>query len=186
MGETAEIPGPEGSEHVVARLRRHGRVLVLPALLLIAVAGVTAYAVPWLDEGWPQLAAIVAGALLVVLGALLPYLAWLSSRTTITTRRVIVRRGLFVRVRRELWHRSGYDVQVTRSWLQRSAGSGDVRLETGHEVAVVLRDVPKPLSVQAALHELMAQAHALGGPAVGPAARPAAFAPADTVSWGGR
>ncbi|RXZ40580.1 PH domain-containing protein [Agromyces binzhouensis] len=186
MGQTAEVPVPDGAEHVVARLRRHGRILVLPSLLLIAVAGATAYAVPWLDDGWPRLAAIVAGALLVVLGSLLPYLAWLSSRTTVTTRRVIVRRGLFVRVRRELWHRSGYDVQVARSWLQRMSGSGDVRLETGHEVAVVIRDVPKPLQVQAALHELMADAHALGGPAVGPAARPAAFASTDAVTWGGR
>ncbi|MFC9917606.1 PH domain-containing protein [Agromyces binzhouensis] len=186
MGQTAEVPVPDGAEHVVARLRRHGRILVLPSLLLVAVAGATAYAVPWLDDGWPRLAAIVAGALLVVLGSLLPYLAWLSSRTTVTTRRVIVRRGLFVRVRRELWHRSGYDVQVARSWLQRMSGSGDVRLETGHEVAVVIRDVPKPLQVQAALHELMADAHALGGPAVGPAARPAAFASTDAVTWGGR
>ncbi|WP_353815356.1 PH domain-containing protein [Agromyces sp. SYSU T00266] len=186
MGETAEVPVPDGAEHVVARLRRHGRMLVLPAALLIAVAGVTAYAVPWLEDGWPRLAAIVAGSLVIVLGSLLPYLGWLSSRTTITTRRVIVRRGLFVRVRRELWHRSGYDVQVVRSWLQRMSGSGDVRLETGHEVAVVIRDVPKPLEVQAALHELMADAHALGGPAVGPAARPAAFATADALPWGGR
>ncbi|GAA1059510.1 PH domain-containing protein [Agromyces bracchium] len=186
MGQTAEVPAPDGAEHVVARVRRHGRILVLPALLLIAVAGVTAYAVPWLEDGWPRLAAIVGGALIVVLGSLLPYLGWLSSRTTITTRRVIVRRGLFVRVRRELWHRTGYDVQVARSWMQRMAGSGDVRLETGHEVAVVLRDVPAPLAVQAALHELMAEAHALGGPAVGPAARPAAFATADSLPWGGR
>jgi uncharacterized membrane protein YdbT with pleckstrin-like domain len=186
MGETGEFTAPPDAERVVARLRRHGRVLVLPALLLIATAGITAYAVPWLDEGWPRLAAVVAGALVVVLGSLLPYLGWLSSRATITTRRVIVRRGLFVRVRRELWHRRGYDVQVARSWLQRMSGSGDVRLETGHEVPVVIRDVPAPLAVQAALHELMAESHALGGPAVGPAARPAAFAPTDTVSWGGR
>jgi uncharacterized membrane protein YdbT with pleckstrin-like domain len=112
----------------------------------------------------------------------LPYLAWLTSRTTITTRRVIVRRGLFVRVRRELWHRRGYDVQVSRSWIQGVIGSGDVRLETGHEVPVVVPDVPAPLAVQAALHELMAESHSLGGPAVGtPAPNDG-----DTISWGGR
>ncbi|MGR2753293.1 PH domain-containing protein [Agromyces arachidis] len=168
MGEASGTPGlPEG-EHVVARLRRHARVLVLPALLLIGVAGASGFGLPVLDEGWPRLAALVVAALVVLLGCVLPYLSWLAARTTVTSRRVIVRRGLFVRVRRELWHRRGYDVQVSRGWLQRVAGSGDVRLETGHDVPVVLRDVPDPLRVQAALHELMASAHALGAPAVGP------------------
>lgn len=179
MGEARRTTGlPEG-EHVVARLRRHARVLVLPSLLLIAVSGAVGYAVPWLDEGWPRLAAVVVAALVVVLGCVIPYLSWLAARTTITTRRVIVRRGLFVRVRRELWHRRGYDVQVRRGWLQRIAGSGDVRLETGHDVPVVLRDVPDPLRVQAALHELMASAHALGAPAVGPGIA----SDGDTAPW---
>jgi hypothetical protein len=173
MGEA--ITGPAGGpeERVVARLRRHGRVLALPALLLIATVGATAYLVPAL-EGWPQTATL--------LGCALPYLAWLASRATITTHRVIVRRGLFVRVRRELWHRRGYDVQVSRSWLQGVIGAGDVRLETGHEVPVVLRDVPGPLAVQAALHELMAESHSLGGPALGPSAA----IDGDTIAWGGR
>lgn len=181
MGEatTGPVTGPE--ERVVARLRRHGRALTLPALLLIATAGGAAYLLPAL-EGWPRLAVLIGAALVVVLGCALPYLAWLTSRTTITTRRVIVRRGLFVRVRRELWHRRGYDVQVSRTWLQGVIGTGDVRLETGHEVPVVLPDLPGPLAVQAALHELMAEAHSLGGPAVGPSAA----IDGDTIAWGGR
>lgn len=182
MAATGEARGttglPEG-ERVVARLRRHARVLVLPALLLIVVAGAAGYALPLLDDGWPRLATVVAAALVVLLGCLLPYLSWLAARTTVTTRRIIVRRGLFVRVRRELWHRSGYDVQVRRGWTQRIAGSGDVRLETGHDVPVVLRDVPDPLRVQAALHELMASSHAPAGRAVQP--RPAPHG--DTASW---
>jgi uncharacterized membrane protein YdbT with pleckstrin-like domain len=180
MGEASTGPVTGADERVVARIRRHGRALALPALLLVATAGATAYLVPAL-EGWPQLAVLIGAALVVVLGCLLPYLAWLTARTTITTRRVVVRRGLFVRVRRELWHRRGYDVQVSRSWLQGIVGSGNVRLETGHEVPVVLHDVPAPLAVQAALHELMAESHALGGPAVGPSA-----IEGDTIAWGGR
>jgi membrane protein YdbS with pleckstrin-like domain len=177
--QVSGTPGLPPGERVVARLRRHARVLALPALLLIAVAGATGYLVPALDEGWPRLAAVVVAALVVLLGCIIPYLSWLAARTTITTRRVIVRRGLFVRVRRELWHRRGYDVQVRRGWLQRTAGTGDVRLETGHDVPVVLRDVPDPLAVQAALHELMASAHALGAPAVGPGTPP----DGDTAPW---
>ncbi|WP_234661215.1 PH domain-containing protein [Agromyces marinus] len=186
MGQTAEVRDPAArGEVVLARVRRHGRALVLPALLLIVVAGLTVYALPWLDEGWPRLATVIGAGLVVVLGCLLPYLGWLSSRTTITTRRVIVRRGLFVRVRRELAHRSGYDVQVRRGWIQRLWRSGDVLLETGHEVPVVLRDVPGPTLVQAALHELMADAHELGGIAGnGRSASPGGVAATgDAVGW---
>lgn len=179
MGEASGTPGLPPGERIVARLRRHARVLVLPTLLLVAVAGGVGYLVPVLDDGWPRLVAVVVAALVVLLGCVIPYLSWLAARTTITTRRVIVRRGLFVRVRRELWHRRGYDVQVRRGWLQRMFGSGDVRLETGHDVPVVLRDVPGPLAVQAALHELMAAAHALGAPAVGPGTAP----DGDTAPW---
>lgn len=168
MAEASGTPGLPDGERVVARLRRHARVLVLPALLLVVIAGAAGYGLPLLDDGWPRLAAVVVAALVVLLGCVIPYLSWLAARTTVTTRRVIVRRGLFVRVRRELWHRRGYDVQVRRGWFQRVIGSGDVRLETGHDVPVVLRDVPDPLEVQSALHELMASAHALGAPAAGP------------------
>lgn len=185
MADASVGPGAGAEERVVARLRRHGRVLTIPALLLIATAGGTLYLVPAL-EGWTQLAVLVGAALVVVLGCVVPYLAWLASRTTITTRRVIARRGLFVRVRRELWHRRGYDVQVSRSWMQRLIGSGDVRLETGHEVPIVLKDLPTPLAVQSALHELMAESHALGGPAAGPATLNPPAIEGDKFVWGGR
>ena len=50
----------------------------------------------------------------MLLGCLLPFLAWLTRRTTITTRRIILRSGVFARVRRELLHSRGYDVVVRR------------------------------------------------------------------------
>ena len=40
----------------------------------------------------------------VLLGCLLPFLAWLTRRATITTRRLILRSGIFVRVREEVLH----------------------------------------------------------------------------------
>ena len=67
--------------------------------------------------------------------------------------------------------------------MQSAFGSGDVRINTGHEHPFVLRDVPKPASVQAALHELMEEAHTL----VADRRRAAQSATdGDTVAWGGR
>jgi len=176
-------PPSAPAERVVARLRRHGRILILPAALLVVVTGATAYAVGWLEQPWQRFAALGVALLVVVVGSVLPFLAWLTRRTTITTRRIIQSEGVVIRVRRELLHSRGYDVAVRRSWLQGAFGSGDVRINTGHDRPVVLRDVPKPLLVQAALHELMEDSHSV----VADRRRAAQSAPdGDTVVWGDR
>jgi uncharacterized membrane protein YdbT with pleckstrin-like domain len=170
------------AERVVARLRRHARMLIIPAVLLILVAGATTYAFAVAPEFWQQLAVLGVAGVLILFGSFLPFLGWLTRRTTITTRRVILRSGIFVRVRQELLHSRAYDVAVRRSWAQSAFGSGDVRIDTGHERAVVLRDVPKPQLVEAALRQLVDEAHS------GAERRRADdfLADGDTVAWGRR
>lgn len=164
-------------------MRRHARVLIVPAALLIAVAGGATYALGVFGELWQQLAVAGVALLVVVVGCVIPFLAWLTRRATITTRRIILRRGVFVRVRQEVLHSRGYDVAVRRTWAQRAFGSGDVRIDTGHEHLVVLRDVPDPNLVQAALHELMDHEHRR----VADHRRAEQSAvDGDTVIWGGR
>jgi uncharacterized membrane protein YdbT with pleckstrin-like domain len=158
-------------------------MLIVPALLLIATAGGAAYGLAALPEAWQQLVVLGVALVIVLLGSFLPFLAWLTRRTTITTRRIILRSGVFVRLRQELLHSRGYDVTLRRSWAQSAFGSGDVRIDTGHEHPVVLRDVPNPQLLQVALDELMAQAD------TGIADRRRAEqspSDGDTVVWGGR
>jgi uncharacterized membrane protein YdbT with pleckstrin-like domain len=170
-------------ERVVARVRRHARRLTVPAVLLVGVAGGTAYALAVLPELWQQLAVAGVATLVVLVGVLLPFLAWLTRRTTITTRRTIIRSGVFVRVRQELLHSRGYDVTVRRTWAQSAFGSGDVRINTGHERPFVLRDVPKPELVQAALQELMVESHTQ---IADHRRAEQSMADGDTIAWGGR
>jgi uncharacterized membrane protein YdbT with pleckstrin-like domain len=158
-------------------------MLIVPAVLLIATAGGAAYGLAALPEAWQQLVVLGVALVIVLLGSFLPFLAWLTRRTTITTRRIILRSGVFVRLRQELLHSRGYDVTLRRSWAQSAFGSGDVRIDTGHEHPVVLRDVPNPQLLQVALDELMAQAD------TGIADRRRAEqspSDGDTVVWGGR
>jgi membrane protein YdbS with pleckstrin-like domain len=150
---------PEGAaqppEKVVARLRPHARAMFWPSLALIAASGAVGYFAGRLDEVWEIVLLWSATAAAVLLLFLLPLAAWLSRRYTITTRRLILRHGFFVRVRQELLHSRGYDVVVRRSWLQSMFRSGDVRINSGLEHPVVLKDVPKADQVQRALSELM-------------------------------
>ncbi|WP_165066024.1 PH domain-containing protein [Marisediminicola senii] len=154
MSSEGEQPAPEG-ERIVARLRPHGRKLFWPAVLLIALAGATGYGYGQFAEEWQNLAVLVGGAILFTLLCLLPTLFWLGKRYTITTRRVVLRHGLFVRTRQELLHSRGYDITVRKNAFQSLAGSGDVLISTGSGRPVRLRDVPSADLVQAALTDLM-------------------------------
>lgn len=167
-------------ERVVARVRSHARRLIPSALLLILVAGGTTYALGVLEGGWMQVGVLAAAVLVVLVGCVLPLLSWLTRRTTITTRRVVLRHGVFSRVRQELLNSRATDVEVHAGWVASMFGSGDVRINTAHDRTLVLRDVPRPELVQAALQELMDPAS--------PAAREhrramRSGADGDTVAW---
>ena len=142
-------------ERVIARLRPHARALVLPSLALIALTGAATYLAVTLDELWMRLAALLAGLVLAALLWLLPLLRWLSTQYVVTTRRVVLSRGLFVRTRSEVLLSRSHDVTLRRSGLQGAFRSGDVLLNTGLDRPIVLRDVPRADLVQAALGDVM-------------------------------
>ncbi|HEY9324648.1 MAG TPA: PH domain-containing protein [Agromyces sp.] len=183
MTPESAVPAAQPPERVVARVRRHARILILPAILLILVAGATAYGIGIVPETWQVLAVLGGAVVVVLLGSFLPFLAWLTRRTTITTRRVIVRSGVAIRVRQELPLSRGHDVTVRRTWGQSAFGSGDVRIETGHEKPLVLKDVPNPTLVQGALHELMGEEQAR---LADHRRAEQTMIDGDTVAWGGR
>lgn len=142
-------------EAVVARLRPHGRALFWPSLALIVILGATGYFYGSFDELWQNLAVLAGALLLGILLWLLPLLHWLGRHYTITTRRIVLRSGFFVRLRQELLHSRGYDVTVRKNAVQSLFRSGDVLINTGLDRPIVLRDVPAADLVQAAIHDLM-------------------------------
>ena len=150
MSTEARVP-----EAVIARLRPHARVMFWPSLALIAAIGAFFYFFGSFEQLWQNLAVAVGAVLAVVFLWMIPLLSWLGRHYTITTRRIVLRSGFFVRVRQELLHSRGYDVTVRQNSLQGMFGSGDVLINTGLENPVVLRDVPGADLVQSALHDLM-------------------------------
>jgi len=170
-------------EAVVARLRPHGRALFWPSLALIAILGAAGYFYGSFDEPWQNLAVLGAALLLALLLWLLPLLAWLGRHYTITTRRIVLRSGFFVRVRQELLHSRGYDVTVRKHALQSLFRSGDVLINTGLDHPVVLRDVPGADLVQAALHDLMELSQ---NPVAARRQQEQSAAPDETTIWGVR
>jgi len=150
--ENQVIPGP-GPERIIARFRSHGRVLFLPSLVLIAACGAVGYFSGNLPETWMTIPLYAAGALVALVAFVLPLVAWLTRRYTITTRRLIVRKGFWVRQRQDLLHSRGYDTTVRKTWLQSLFGSGDVRISGATAQPVVLKDVPQAVLVQHVLQD---------------------------------
>ncbi|MER7796950.1 PH domain-containing protein [Microbacterium sp. NPDC096154] len=135
-------PGTKPPELLIASLRGHAGHLFWSALLLIGVAGAVGFLFGNLTPPFEDWMLLVGAALLVLLGAVLPFLTWLSRTYTITTRRVIARRGLLSRSRTELSHARGYTVATRRSVLQRMRGTGTLTLSDGVDGHIELRDVP--------------------------------------------
>jgi len=152
------------AELPVLRLRRHGRRLTLPVLLLILLAAAAGFWVGALPEAWMNWCAGIGALVLAVLLGVCPVLAWLSSRTIITNRRVILRRGFFVHRRSEIPLIRVRSIESTRGPIQRVLGSGDIRLLTGAEDTVTLRDVPGCAVAVDALQELIERNFALETP----------------------
>lgn len=158
------IPEPPVQvETVIVRLRRHGRRLVLPVLVLIAIAAASGFWVGTLPEPWMNWAAMAGAILLALLLGIGPILGWLADRVILTNRRVILRRGLFVHRRAKVPLSRVREVRSRRGPVQRMHGSGDVELLVGAEPPIVLRDVPAPGLLVDALQELIEQNYGRAG-----------------------
>jgi membrane protein YdbS with pleckstrin-like domain len=145
----------DSDETIVARLRPHARAIILPTALLLLVAAAVGFLGGVLTATWQLVALAVGAVLALIFGWLVPVLRFAARNYTITTRRIVVRSGVAVRVRQELLLSRGSDVTVRKGPLQSLLGSGDVIVNAGHEATLVLRDVPSANLVQAALHDLM-------------------------------
>lgn len=140
-------------ELVVVRFRRHGNRLMLPSIALVGLSCAAGYWVGTFPDSWMNLAAFSGAVLLALLLGMIPILTWLTTRTTVTTRRVIVRNGFFVRYRSEVMLGRVREVKSRRSVAQRLRGSGDIELWHGTE-RMILSDVPGVVGVINVLQEL--------------------------------
>ncbi|MDH6235925.1 PH domain-containing protein [Cryobacterium sp. CG_9.6] len=163
-GDTGPMPlYAPAPEKVVARIRPHVRVLFWPTILLFAVCAVTGFYAGNLPEPWQNTLLLLGAALVILVGWLLPLAFWLTHRYTVTTRRIIFRRGFFVRTRQELVHSRGYEVTVRQTWLQSLWRSGTVSINTGLKHPLVISDIPNAELVQQVLNDLMHESRSMIG-----------------------
>lgn len=173
MGLPRKLLGED--EHVVLHLRTHAKKLFLPALLLIVLAGVVGVALALLPPTTQPIGGIVVAVLAVALFiplVLVPFLKWWTTTYTVTTRRIITRRGIVNRYGHDLPLIRINDVSYERSLSDRLFGCGTLNIRTASEQGpVVLPDVPDVERVHVEITELLF--HSTNPHFADPAGRPA-------------
>lgn len=144
-------PGAPTPELLVAKFRAHARRLFWSALVLIAVTGACGYLYGNLPAGFENWMLLAAAGVVVLLLVVLPFLVWWGHAYTITTRRVLERRGVVSVRRRELAHVRGYTLKVKRGLLQRMWGAGTITLSNGIDEPLRLTNIPSVELVHEAL-----------------------------------
>ncbi len=141
-------------EQLVLVLRRHIKVIAWPILLLILILALIGASF-LIDQ--PILTLIVAalGLIVALRWVLWPILKWWNEIYVLTTKRLILRQGVF--------NRSGHDMPLSRlnevsfehSLFERMLGCGTLKVENASEGGpLVLTDIPKVEVVQRSLYEL--------------------------------
>lgn len=146
-------------EVVVRHMHRHWKVLLwryLSVLLMIITATVATVLLPdgeW--RRWVVLALWVLVAVASVPVLLVPWVKWANETFTITTKRVITRKGVFNKTGHDLPLSRISDVQQERSVSDRVFRCGTLCLQTSADDPLVLDDIPAVQMVQVEISNLL-------------------------------
>jgi uncharacterized membrane protein YdbT with pleckstrin-like domain len=143
-------------EKLILVLRRHVKVLVKPIVILVLC--LVAVALVAVFTGANPIALIVVGVVALVIAArwfLWPFLVWFNTVYAITTRRLILRAGVFNRTGHDMPLSRLNDVSFKHSLFERMLGCGTLVVESGGEQGqLLLDDIPKVELVQRTLYRL--------------------------------
>lgn len=136
-------------ERVVFTAHAHWKNLVVPVLVTVLAGAATAVVLLELApdterQAWLRWAVGVVAVVLVLWFGLRPFLAWVTSTDTLTTRRLISRRGVLAREGKDIPIDRVHSVSYRQSLLDRVLGCGTLVVQTaGDNSDVELFDVAR-------------------------------------------
>ena len=136
-----------GDEKVVFTAHSHWKNIAGAVLVTIATVAAAVFTLIELlpdpqDEAWQRWTVAIVATLVVLVFGLWPFLGWISSTDTLTTRRLISRRGVLSREGKDLPIDRVHSVSYRRSLLDRMLGCGTLVVQTaGENSDVELYDV---------------------------------------------
>jgi len=134
-------------EEIVLSTRTHVKALLLPAVVLIIIAGLGGYlsSLPSGDNAgvWRLVLWVIALALIIWF-VVVPFLNWLLTTYTFTSRRLITRTGILTRRGHDIPMNRISDIAYEKSLIDRMFGCGTLIVSDASELGrVELRDIPQ-------------------------------------------
>jgi membrane protein YdbS with pleckstrin-like domain len=131
-------------EQTVATTRTHVKVLLVPFLILLVVClagGFLARQVS--DTSWAMWLVIAVGAVLIIVGAALPWLRWFTWTYTLTNKRIVEQKGILTRTGRIIPLSRINDVAFEKNLNDRILGCGTLIIHDASEQSgLELKDIP--------------------------------------------
>ncbi|WP_136194213.1 PH domain-containing protein [Actinomyces procaprae] len=146
-------------EIVVRHMRTHPKVLLWRIIVLLALlsAGVVV-SVLLTDASWRTGAVIALWVVILVVlvpAFFVPWLRWMTTTYTVTSKRVITRAGIINKTGHDLPLSRISDVQQERTITDRLFRCGSLALQTSADEPLVLVDVPDVEMVQVEISNLL-------------------------------
>jgi uncharacterized membrane protein YdbT with pleckstrin-like domain len=160
MGRMASAAGLSEGEHLVLRLHRHWKTVLMPLLILAATVVallVLLLVVPAVRNAAAGRLALGAVALVIdIVFVAIPLLRWRTTTYELTNRRLRLRAGLLTRTGRDFPLTRISDVSFAQGLLDRILGCGRLVVESpGEHGQLVLTEIPNVQGVQATLFQLV-------------------------------
>lgn len=147
-------------ETVVMSMRTHAKALILPAVVLIVLAAIGGFLTAILPESdidqWVVIGIWVLVALGVIWWSIVPFVRWLTTEYTVTSKRVLLTSGVFTRTGRATPLHRINNVTFEKQLLDRVLGCGTLVVSDATEqTGMRLTDVPRVEWVHRQLTDLV-------------------------------
>ena len=133
-------------EQVIATTRTHVKVLFIPFVILLALAGVGGFLINRVGDsgnGVPRWIFLAIMLVLILLGSVIPFLKWLTWTYTLTNKRILEQKGLLTRTGRVIPLSRINDVAFEKNLNDRILGCGTLIIHDASEQAgLELKDIP--------------------------------------------
>ena len=150
-------------EQIVVTTRTHLKVLLIPFLILLVVAGAGGFLVNQVGDsgsGVPRWIVLAAMLVLILLGSVLPFVKWLTWTYTLTNKRIIEQKGILTRTGRVIPLSRVNDVAFEKNLNDRILGCGTLIIHDASEQAgLQLKDIPQIEAFHRTVSNLVFEQH---------------------------
>ena len=143
-------------ESVVVDTRTHPKALIFPVLILLVTLAVAIFLDKKIGNHVVSLIVWILAVVVIVWFTLRPFLDWLTSTYTITTKRLITREGVLARSGHDIPLMRISDVAYDMGIIDRMLGCGTLVIsDASTHGSVRLHDIPHVEDVQRKLTEML-------------------------------